>query len=65
MRTSFDASEVFQQPTASVQQPIRVVVARFFALQELFQALKSTAPGSFADARASSPRGFDGFALFP
>jgi hypothetical protein len=54
---------VFQQPAASGQQPIRVVVARFLASYELFQALKSSAPGSFVNARASSPRGLEFVAL--
>ena len=44
---------------ASGQRPIRVVVARFLASYELFQALKSSAPGSFVNARASSPRGLE------
>jgi hypothetical protein len=39
-----------------------MVVARPLAFQEVFQAQFSGAPVSFANARASSPRGFESVA---
>ena len=40
----FNALEVSQQPAASVQQPIRMVVARFDAFESRFKDTQSTAP---------------------
>ena len=40
----FNALEVFQQPTASDQRPIRMVVARFDAFESRFKDIPSAAP---------------------